>query len=318
MFLWLFSGIFNKKHTDHVSTDVAHAKIIYRNSKAENKSITINYHSISEAEYKSFARATNPGRISKILVKNGALVEEEQGLALISSHEYYSLIASAKAKLKEIEAKNPSSAELASAQANLTKVQSYAKNSIIRSPFKGRVEKILVDPGENVVSGQELFLVVDYTKLLFKIFVHEKDVKDIKEKEKVQVKTAKGNDMEGVIKFISNSADPKNLTYEVEIEVGNIDNKIPEGGTAEIIIPTKIVQAHKLPLSTIIISDDGQLGVMIYSDADKKAYFKDANIIDQNDEFIWVTGLDDEIKIITLGQGYLKDNVEVMAKSENE
>jgi multidrug efflux system membrane fusion protein len=64
--------------------------------------------------------------------------------------------------------------------------------------------------------------------------------------------------------------------------------------------------AHLLPPSTLVLSDDGDIGVRTVS-TDNRVSFKPVSIIADTRNGIWVDGLPLEVTIITVGQEYVGD-----------
>ena len=77
---------------------------------------------------------------------------------------------------------------------------------------------------------------------------------------------AGGEDVTGLVSFISRSADPNTRTFRVEIQVPNPDLRLRDGQTAEILISTDGAKAHLVPQSALTLNDEGQLGVRLVDD----------------------------------------------------
>jgi multidrug efflux system membrane fusion protein len=325
LLLWLVSGLFKHAKDDKIITNNMIARVIFINSIAEEKIQTIQYHSISEANKKNCIFAPGTGRVYKLLVEKGDEVKYHQELAIISPPDFASILSGAQAQVREIEEDiadedTPSLellAKLSAAQDNLKKAQSYSKNMIIRAPFDGRIEKVFIDSGQDVALQEKVFLIVDPSKLIFKIDVPEKNIENIRNGDLVEISATNGVKTEGWIKFVGNSSNQQNLTFEVEVILDNSKHNLPEGITADVSVPVGSAKVHALPLSSLVINDKGELGVMTLSLQEGKdiAIFKAIEIFEQNNDFVWVMGLNSNEKVITMGQGYIKSGSEVIAKA---
>jgi multidrug efflux system membrane fusion protein len=93
-------------------------------------------------------------------------------------------------------------------------------------------------------------------------------------------------------------------TFAVELEVPNPDGALPAGVTAEIQISGGTVMAHKISPSLLNLETDGTIGVKTLDDQDR-VIFNPVAIARSQTDGIWVTGLPENARIITVGQGYV-------------
>ena len=100
-------------------------------------------------------------------------------------------------------------------------------------------------------------------------------------------------------------------TFLAEVEVANADGKVPAGISAQVRIPTGEVSAHFLSPAILSLGTDGTLGIKTVADGDT-VVFTPITIVRAQTDGIWVTGLPDASRIITVGQGYVNDG-EVVA-----
>jgi multidrug efflux system membrane fusion protein len=100
-------------------------------------------------------------------------------------------------------------------------------------------------------------------------------------------------------------------TFRVDVEVPNPDLSIRDGQTAEIAIAAQGTRAHLLPQSALTLNDDGALGVRLVG-ADQTATFAQVNLLRDTAQGVWVSGLDDKVDVIVVGQEYVTDGVPVI------
>jgi multidrug efflux system membrane fusion protein len=93
-------------------------------------------------------------------------------------------------------------------------------------------------------------------------------------------------------------------TFAVELEVPNPDGTLPAGVTAEIQITGGTAMAHKISPSLLSLETDGTIGVKTLDDQDQ-VVFHPVEIARSQTDGIWVTGLPETARIITVGQGYV-------------
>jgi hypothetical protein len=104
--------------------------------------------------------------------------------------------------------------------------------------------------------------------------------------------------------YISRSADPKLRTYRVEIRADNKDLAFYEGMTIEAKIPVEKVDAHLVNFSTLTLDENGNVGVKTVN-ADSKVEFTKVTPLKTDNGKLWITGLAQDIRIISLGQDFV-------------
>ena len=112
------------------------------------------------------------------------------------------------------------------------------------------------------------------------------------------------------------AADALTRTFRVELTVANPDLALRAGQTAEIAIQADGALAHLLPSSALTLDDEGTLGVRTVN-AETRTEFLPVTILRDTREGIWVTGLPDQVDVITLGQEYVTDGVPLAPSYED-
>ena len=69
-------------------------------------------------------------------------------------------------------------------------------------------------------------------------------------------------------------------------------------------------RAASLSPSALSLSDDGRLGVKTV-DETNKVVFMPVSIARAEERSVWLTGLPDQIRVITVGQGFVRDGSHV-------
>jgi multidrug efflux system membrane fusion protein len=115
----------------------------------------------------------------------------------------------------------------------------------------------------------------------------------------------------GEVTFLSRSADPVTRTFRVEVTVPNPDLKISDGQTAEIIVAADGQSAHLVAQSALTLNDDGMLGLRTVG-PDMTAQFMPVTLLRDTAEGVWVSGLPDVVDIITVGQEFVVDGVQIV------
>ncbi len=110
--------------------------------------------------------------------------------------------------------------------------------------------------------------------------------------------------MTGRIRYISPVADPSTRTFNVELEVPNPGGDLPAGVTAEMKLPGGRVLAYKVSPALLTLNDEGEIGLKVVDEYDRVEFFAVEMALSEPDG-VWVTGLPETAKIITVGQGYV-------------
>ena len=197
-------------------------------------------------------------------------------------------------------------ATLAAAKASVTTAEEAIESLEIRAPFAGRIESLTLDAGEFVQAGAEVGRIVDNRPLTVAIQVPQQALGRIKSGQTATVTFITGETRDGRVSFVSTAANSETRTFMTKITVPNADGVIPAGISAEIRVPTGQVEAHFVQPSTISLSPEGRLGVKTVGD-DDRVVFHPVKVVRAEIDGLWVTGLPETTRIITVGQGFVSE-----------
>ena len=174
----------------------------------------------------------------------------------------------------------------------------------IVAPFSGYLETLRVEEGDFLNTGAVCAALIDPDPMLLVADIAEKDIAQVQLGSEATAKLISGRLITGEVTFIASSADKNTRTFRVEISVDNKDRSIRDGVSAEIYIKGKEEPAHKISPAILSLNDQGKLGVRTVT-ADNRVEFKEINILEDTNSGMWVSGLGEEARIITLGQEYV-------------
>ncbi|MEZ5559037.1 MAG: hypothetical protein R3E86_10940 [Pseudomonadales bacterium] len=100
-------------------------------------------------------------------------------------------------------------------------------------------------------------------------------------------------------------------------QVPNPDYALRSGITAELQIAVHEVMAQKVSPALFALDDAGQIGVRVVNDANRVEYYP-VQILRDDVDGVWVTGLPDPATLITVGQGWWWRGREVDAALRTE
>lgn len=301
---------------------------------AERQNINLDFSSNGNfsANQDLMLKAEAGGRITSILVKEGARVSRGQVLAHIDS-EYASLdvqrTEDALHKLRTDQARYQSSYETGGVtKAQLDEIELAVRNtenqlqqakrrmqdSNVKAPISGIVNKRMIELGAYVSPGADLFEIVDISRLKLDVTANETQVVQIKTGDKVKITSTvfPAEEFTGTVSFIAVKAD-NSLNYPIEILVDNESQRVGlKAGmyaTAHFQFP-KQDPVIMIPRGSFIGSVSSQLVYVM--DTDSTAQQREVTpgrIIGERVEIL--NGVQEGETIITSGQINLTNGVKV-------
>ena len=200
---------------------------------------------------------------------------------------------------------------LANLEAQISNVKSVLKNikldiekTIIKAPFDGIISDKMVEETEFISIGTPLFTIIDLDPIKIEGYLSEFDVNKVSVGTKALIEDSNGIKKNGIISFISPSAEISTRTFEITIEADNKDLSYKSGITTKIIIKGSELKAHKIPPSILTLLDDGTVGVKAVDNENIVIFYPTKTIKDTIDG-MWVSGLPEKVKLIVSGQEYI-------------
>jgi multidrug efflux system membrane fusion protein len=276
-------------------------------------------------------KAKKSGRILSLLLTKGENAETGQDLILLDPEDLPARLAEAKARFnqrdlefkantkleaKAVKSQNAlaaSTAEYESAKSALARIEQEISDTHIKAPFKGRLEETSVEVGDVVNVGDPIATFIELNPLKIICDISEKEMPRLKLGSDATVLVSQEGEkkLTARIIYIGKAADPKTRTYRVEMVTDNPDATIPSGLTARINVPTHKTIGYKISPSAISLTDDGTVGVKVVQDG--KVIFYPVQIVEAKPDGFLVTGLPDQIALITTGGDFVVDGQEVEA-----
>jgi multidrug efflux system membrane fusion protein len=350
--LWLLSGlIFGDSPVPEKSSAAGVAQVAtvaVIESTAEPRVRNVSLFGVTEPRRTVRLKAETEGRVLEIKVPEGAFVQEGDVILTIADRDRSARVAEASALVKQRESEynaavalskkgyqsdvelKRSAANLASAKAQLSQSRVQQGQTKVRAPFDGVIDRIPVEQGDLVGQGMGgqgegetdgVAVLIERTPLLAVGQVAERVVRDITVGMPASVKLITGETAEGTVTYLSTVADTATRTFRIEVEVPNAEGKLKAGMTSEITIPVDMEKAHLVPSSALSLNDAGQVGIKVLEVKEQTAdgmkgtaRFYPVKLTEDVAKGMWVTGLPDKAKVITLGQAFLKEGSEAVGK----
>ena len=275
-------------------------------------------------------RASYSGTVTAVNFTKGDFVEEGQAVLSIDSRALRADIARAKVELeekkldlaaaKQLENQRLSSKlSLASAQsalsmakADLQRLQIDLEHTKTRAPFSGVLNDLDVSVGELLQNGDHIGDLVALAPLTIAAQIPQKKHAQIALGNPVIVDLDDGRPLEGVVSFIDRVADKNTRSLGLEVDIANPDNRVPAGISAKLKLQLPDVLAHSFSPALLSLNDAGHTAVKTLTTEDI-VEFTPVTILRAERDKVWVTGLPDTTRLITVGQGFVKEGEQVLA-----
>jgi len=336
---WILS---NNKKENQAKTDIVakgSGAVVVRTAAASKSPINLDFSANGNfAAWQDLSLlAENSGRITRILVEEGAHVNRGQVLARIDD-EYLNLtLQSAKDnlnKLKTDQQRYESSFKTGGVtKAQLDEINLSVRNtenqvqeasrrladSYIKAPISGIINKRSIEVGTYVSPGTAVFDIVDVSRLKLLVNANELQVVNIKVGDPVKITTSVFPDKEftGKISFIAAKAD-NTLNYPVEIRVENTSSQTLKAGmygTAIFDLPEQ-QPTIVIPRGSFVGSvSSNEIFVLENGNTAKIRQVTPGRIFGEQVEIL--AGLNEGETVITSGQINLIDGTEVSPQKED-
>jgi multidrug efflux system membrane fusion protein len=340
--LWLGSGHLFPPEPEHsnaaIRTNDAETKKLFRVAVTE---VAVVPHARklvlsgrTEADRKVMLTARAGGVITELKVRRGTRVKKDDVIAVLSDEAREAQVVQARAlftqRKTELDAKRRLidtgalprlelvnlEAQFKAAEASLAAAEAERDRGVVRAPWDGIITDVPVDIGQAAFSfsGRDIAQLIKLDPMLAVVEVAERKLGSIHVGGTGDIRLVTGQTASGRIRFVASMASPQTRTYRVEVEVPNADGAMPDGITAEVSLPMAAEPAARVPRSALTFSSAGDLGVRTVGD-DSKVVFVPVGIVDDEQSYMWVSGLAAGAQVITQGQDFVSEGQKVEAVS---
>ncbi|OCH16951.1 efflux transporter periplasmic adaptor subunit [Aliivibrio sp. 1S165] len=335
LFLWIMSGPSHAENSEikqaNPILNVPLANVIVERFQSIPTHKTISLYGRTAPDRKTILGAQVAAQIESFLVRKGERVKKDQPIAHLDMADLDLQLSQVKAiysvRLKEFNAAkqlrrkglqgdvafSKAQASLAEAKARVRNAELILKNTTITAPFDGVVEHLFVEVGDFVSRGDPVAKVVVLDPLVIEVNVSERHIEQLVKDQKAEVIFINDTFIEGDVRYISRVSSSSTNTFAVEIEIPNIGAQIFAGMSAEVVINLALQPAIKVSPAMLALNEGGDLGVKTViqsegnSESDLRVKFIPIQLVKAEDDGIWLTGLGDEVDMITVGQGFVRD-----------
>ncbi|NIR31159.1 MAG: efflux RND transporter periplasmic adaptor subunit [Gammaproteobacteria bacterium] len=208
-------------------------------------------------------------------------------------------------------------ARLEAARAAVERIEIDIAHTTVRAPFDGVLQERAVELGDFVDVGNAVARLVDDDPLVVIGEASEQEVGRLAAGDTGTAVLVTGETVEGKIRYIATEADDATRTFRVELTIPNSDGALHAGVTTEIRLTARPVTAHYISSALLALDDSGAVGVKGV-DGRNVVRFYPVEIVRSSAEGVWVTGLPEKVRLITVGQGFVHPGDTVDPVAENE
>ncbi len=309
--------------------------VAFRLSDAETIDRELPIQGTLEAWRQVDLKARINGVVEALPAVKGTRVEARQQLVLLSVEDRAAQVAKARADVTlaqtQLEAAQSlqtqglgtntdvasRKAALANAQADLAERTQQLADTRISAPFSGVLELLPVEIGQTVMPGTDLVRVVDDTRLKLVGQVAQQLVTTVTLGQSVRATLLDGRELAGTITYIAHQADPLTRSFRIEAAMENPERLRLAGATASLAVALGAVKAHPISPALLSLNDQGGLSVS-YIDADDQVQHKPVERVKTSADAVWVTGLPDRVRLITMGRNLVEPGRRVSPIAESE
>lgn len=332
--IWLLSGAFGSDdaHDEQTSTQTEAPKLRVRvvESQAAER-IREARVSARTAPLRAVAlRAETAGRVTTIAVERGQPVQQGEVLFELETGDRAARVQRAQAQVEERKLQYQaaqrlarqnlqSPVEVASAKSNLSlaeaellQAQEALRNTRIRAPFDGMLDSRQVEQGDYLSVGDPIGRFIQIEPFLVQAQVSEDVVVFLKPGQNARAQLPDGSEASGVLRHVAREADANTRMFPVELLVAAHHEPVIAGGSAVLMLPLERVQVHVVEPASLALDNEEHFGIKSV-DEQGKVRFHRATIEQAGKDEIWLGGLPEQLRIITVGQGFVSAGEDVEA-----
>jgi len=331
---WLAMGISTSEESpppnQNKDTAIPLAKVAFQEFNAQSTHKTIDLYGRTAPDREAKLGAEIAGKIISLQVKKGDIVKRNQVIALIDTGDLAIQLQRAQAMLEVREKEFKAAQSLkrkglqgevafANAQASLVEAKAMVsnaklalRNTKVSAPFDGIVDYLFIEKGDFVGVGDPVATLIDLGKIVIEADVSERHIQDLKLNQSATVRFINGQQTTGSVRYISRVSSASTNTFPIEIEVANPQQLIPAGVSTEVELNLKDQLAVKVTPAMLALDEVGNLGVKTLVD-ENKVKFIPIQLVKAEQDGVWLTGLGEQVSIITTGQGFVRHGDRVIA-----
>ena len=337
--VWLLSGIVGGndggENASMASRGQAQADIVVRvrTSRASEQSRTLTLRGRTRTRHAVTVRAETAGRVDgrpveigdrvsagdilcQVEINDRELRVREAGDAVdLATLEYEGMQTLREQGLQQEIAVARAKARLSAARRQLLASELELENTAVVAPFGGFVEETHAEVGDYLQMGSPCATVLDLDPIYVEAAVTEQQAPQLGLGSEVQMTMATGETAVGSLTFVGRQSADESRTYPIEVTGPNGDFSISSGLSAELEISLDAQMAHKVGMSYVVLDANGEMGVRAV-DGRQQVLFYEIEVVREDPDGLWVSGLPEEVTLITVGQEFVSPGQRVSVQPD--
>lgn len=289
----------------------------------------------AEEQVRVFSQAKR--LVTKLLVEEGDRVRKDQVLLRLQDEEQRSALAKAKSQMDKAQREFERQKRLFAQDLISEKVYNDANYDLeqlqiahedaerelgyteVRAPIGGTITGRMVNLGDQVQIGQELFDIVDFESIVALVYVPEKHLSELRPglTARLSAQITGGDDYEGRVERISPIVDPRSGTVKVTIEVGGQPGLRPGMYVDVNLVTATREDAVLVPKRALVYDNDQVFVYRVNGESRAERVFIEAALTDK----FYIEpreGLVRGDRVVVAGQAGLKDGALVKLPGQEE
>ncbi|TAE33377.1 MAG: efflux RND transporter periplasmic adaptor subunit [Alphaproteobacteria bacterium] len=339
--LWVGSGVVVSERNQEKSSMMPKAsnlseqemRLVVRRSQAQHvqRMATVQGQLKPSKDVKIMAQTS--GEVKEVIAKEGQKLKAGDAIVQLDMQDRQERLKAAYASLtfreKEFEARRKlyakgyesaltrarSSAELEQARADILRMKQEIGFTKVIAPFDGVVESIHVEVGDFGgigVFGAEgaVARMVALDPMLGVGHISQADRSFVDEAAPIRVILADGSEHVGRLSMLAHVAEDETRSYPIEVMLDNPETKLIAGQNITIKVPLDYAQGHYIPSSALSLDDAGVIRVKTL-DEHSKVRAHTVEILSEDAEGVWVSGLEEHAQILIAGHHYVTEGMKI-------
>lgn len=292
-----------------------------------DEEIVKTYTGTLEGEKQAVIYAKIAEAVKAVHVREGQRIKADQVLISLDKsgpssryQEALSLYRNAEKNYKKMEylfgegAVSESQFDAAKTQYEVTKAGFEAASQLVevQSPIDGVVTSLKVSKGDFLGPGQELATIATVDRLRVKFGVNAAAIGSVTPGTMVTVSSGDATQtVEGIVQSFARSADPVTRTFQVEVVFDNSEGAFQPGVFVRIGVPLEqLTGVVVVPRQAVIVRRGGEVVFVVSNSVAQEREVTTG--ADLSGRIVVTSGLDVGDTLVTLGQDYLQDGIEVI------
>lgn len=331
--LWLGLGTIKAKESPSQTTlsKPPLARVVYQSFTASEVDKQLDLYGRTATDRTATLGAQVAGKIVKLNISKGDQVKLDQSIAQIDTadlpiqveratamlnvrqQEYNAALSLKNRGLQGEVAYATAAANLAEAKATLRAVKLTLSNATVQAPFDGIIDHLYVELGDFVAVGDPIAKAIDLNVLVIEADVSERHIQKLTLNQPAKIRFSDNTYAQGSVRYISRIASTTTNTFPIEIAIDNPNQAIPAGISAEVELVIDTQPAIKITPAMLALDEQGNLGVKTL--VSEQIKFVPIQLVKAEQDGVWLTGLGEQVDIVILGQGFVRDGDQVEAIS---